>query len=55
MQLVQGYGATKPVMPADGNHERCSACAAVAGLGPDSAKNFTQYRARMYVEHAHHP
>jgi len=48
MSLMQGYAATKPVMPACGNHEACGACAGVAAL-PLSAGNFTQYRARMHA------
>ena len=48
MALMQGYAATKPVMPSCGNHEACGACAAIPAL-PLSAANFTQYRARMHA------
>ena len=48
MTLVQGYASTKPVMPADGNHERCSACAGIDEL-PLSTNNFTEYRARLHA------
>jgi predicted phosphohydrolase len=48
MGLMQGYAATKPVMPAAGNHEACGACAGIPEL-PLSANNFTQYRARMHA------
>lgn len=47
MNLVQGYAAQVPVMPAVGNHEACGSCAAVPIL-PYSNGNFTQYRARMH-------
>ena len=48
MTLMQGYAATKPVMPACGNHEACGDCLPIAEL-PLSAGNFTQYRARMHA------
>jgi hypothetical protein len=48
MTLMQGYAATKAVMPCSGNHEACGACAGIAAL-PLSAGNFTQYRARMHA------
>lgn len=48
MNLVQGYAATKPTMPAVGNHEACQSCTGVSVL-PLSNGNFTQYRARMHA------
>jgi len=47
MDLYQGFAATHPVNPAAGNHEACPTCTASASL-PQSAGNFTQYRARMH-------
>lgn len=46
MNLVQGYAATKPVMPSEGNHEACTTCKGVDGI-PQSANNFTQYKGRF--------
>ena len=50
MNLMQGYAAKKPVMPAVGNHEACGACAAPANA-PDAyfVNNFTQYKARLHA------
>ena len=47
MSLVSQYGAIRPVMPADGNHEACPACPGVSSL-EHSNGNFTEYRARMH-------
>jgi len=52
MNLVQGYAATHPVMPAEGNHERCSACPEIPELsaqGEPNEHNFTEYKARMHA------
>lgn len=46
MNLVQSYAATKPMSPAEGNHESCPHCDAVPAL-PYSGGNFTQYKARF--------
>lgn len=48
MTLMEGYAATKPVMPAPGNHEACGTCAGIAAL-PLSAGNFTEYKARFHA------
>ncbi len=42
MNLVMGYAATHPVMPAEGNHEACGACPAIPGLGESNGNNFTE-------------
>jgi hypothetical protein len=47
MNLVQGYGAFKPVMPAEGNHEACTTCQPIESM-PESALNFTQYKGRFH-------
>jgi len=47
MNAIQGYASIKPVVVAAGNHEACPTCTASASL-PQSAGNFTQYRARMH-------
>jgi hypothetical protein len=47
MSKIQGYAATKPVMPVAGNHEACGGCPANA-VDPLSAGNFSEYRIRMH-------
>ena len=42
MNLYQGFAATHPVIPAVGNHERCTKCPAIPGLGESSGYNFTE-------------
>lgn len=47
MQVLQPVYATKPVVPAEGNHEACTACPAVPGTAIN-AGNFSEYQARMW-------
>jgi hypothetical protein len=47
MNLIQGYAAIVPVMPAPGNHEACGLCLGVPVL-EHSNNNFTQYRSRLH-------
>jgi hypothetical protein len=47
MFTIQGYAATHPVMPAEGNHEACADCPSVPVV-PSSAGNFSEYTARMW-------
>jgi len=48
MNIVQSYASSHPLMPAEGNHERCGGCPAIPELGEDSLHNFTEYRARFH-------
>ena len=48
MDIIQSVATLVPYMPAEGNHERCSACPAIPELGEDSKNNFTEYRARFH-------
>lgn len=47
MNLIQGYAATHPVMPAVGNHEDCGECPGVPEI-PDSYSNYSQYKVRLH-------
>jgi len=47
MNLMQGYAAVVPVMPAAGNHEACGACPA-SPINPDTKGNFSEYRSRLH-------
>ena len=44
MNDIMPFAATHPVMPAEGNHERCTSC---PGAGDIPAGNFSEYSARM--------
>ena len=50
MNLAQGYQATKPVAPAEGNHEACTLCSPVPAFAGENGHgyNFTQYKARFH-------
>jgi len=37
------------MMPAEGNHERCTDCPAIAELGEENLHNFTEYKARFHA------
>jgi hypothetical protein len=37
------------VIPAEGNHERCTNCPAIAELGEENGNNFTEYKARFHA------